>query len=552
MKSPEGYNKLRGGYYTPEKISEFIATWAIRTVNDEILEPSCGDGSFLSAVVNKMQNIGASKQQIKKRITGIELDDIEAKKASQYGTEVIQSDYFTYYKNFIDGKKKFDVIVGNPPFIRYQNFSDEYRKIAFALMDKHGFHPNRLTNIWLPFLVLACKALKPNGRVGMVIPAELFQVDYAAEARLFLSTYFDNLTLVTFKKLVFDDIQQEIILLLGERKSEKQGIRVVELDDLESLIAPKQSCLEVAEVKKLDHSKDKWVKYYLSSEEMNLLSRLNNCEQITNATELYDVNVGLVSGENTFFVINQNTVDAFDLKESVVPIISRTDQIKGLELTEHDYENLVKAQKKVYFFEPGNLPFEELTDSQQKYIRWGEKQGYNKNYKCRIRPNWYHVSYTWWADAFLVRQANLYPKMVLNNKEALVTDTLHKVRFREGIDGRTVVGAFLNVYTLALSETLGRSYGGGVLTFEPGEMRKMRIPMRFAERLDLDQMDRWQRRGEMDKILNYTDDILLRQGLGLSDYEIDLLHNIWIKMRERRLSRKNTKLKQDASEQLGD
>ena len=69
--------------------------------------------------------------------------------------------------------------------------------------------------------------------------------------------------------------------------------------------------------------------------------------------------------------------------------------------------------------------------------------------------------YTWRAEAFLVRQANLYPKMVLNNKHALVTDTLHKVRFHEGVDGRTVVGAFLNTYTLALSETLGRSYGGG-------------------------------------------------------------------------------------------
>ena len=39
------------------------------------------------------------------------------------------------------------------------------------------------------------------------------RVDYAAEARQFLSTYFENLTLVTFKKLVFDDIQQEVILL---------------------------------------------------------------------------------------------------------------------------------------------------------------------------------------------------------------------------------------------------------------------------------------------------------------------------------------------------
>lgn len=187
------------------------------------------------------------------------------------------------------------------------------------------------------------------------------------------------------------------------------------------------------------------------------------------------------------------------------------------------------------------MPFEELSESQQRYIQWGEEQEYNKNYKCRIRSKWYHVPHTWRAEAFLVRQANLYPKMVLNNKNALVTDTLHKVRFHEGIDGRAVVGAFLNTYTLALSETLGRSYGGGVLTFEPGEMRKMRVPMRFAEKLDLDQMDKWQRAGEIDKILEYTDEILLRQGLGLTPHEIELLHSIWTKMRDRRLSRKKGK-----------
>ena len=541
MKPIEGYNKLRGGYYTPEKIAEFIATWAIRTKNDEILEPSCGDGSFISAIADRLHEMGASDQSIKHNVTGVELDKVEASKASQYRPNVVQSDFFTYYQKCIDGEKEFDVIVGNPPFIRYQNFEEEYRKVAFELMTKHGFQPNRLMNIWLHFLVLACKALKPDGRVGMVIPAELFQVDYAAEARLFLSNYFESLTLVTFKKLVFDDIQQEVILLLGERKSSKQGIRVVELDGLESLISAGQTCLEVAEVKKLDHSKDKWVKYYLSNEELNLLDRLNKSSKITNATDLYDVNVGLVSGENAFFVINQEIVDKFHLQESVVPIISRTDQIKGLELTEQDYENLVKAGKKVYFFEPTDLPIDELPKFQRKYIQWGEAQEYNKNYKCRIRPRWYHVSYTWRAEAFLVRQANLYPKMVLNNKHALVTDTLHKVRFHEGVDGRIVVGAFLNTYTLALSETLGRSYGGGVLTFEPGEMRKMRIPMIAADKLDLDKMDALQREGKIDDILQYTDEILLHQGLGLTAHEVELLHNIWSKMKDRRLSRKNRK-----------
>lgn len=36
----------------------------------------------------------------------------------------------------------------------------------------------------------------------------------------------------------------------------------------------------------------------------------------------------------------------------MVPIISRTDQIKGLELTEQDYENLVKAGKKSISLSP--------------------------------------------------------------------------------------------------------------------------------------------------------------------------------------------------------
>lgn len=73
----------------------------------------------------------------------------------------------------------------------------------------------------------------------------------------------------------------------------------------------------------------------------------------------------------------------------------------------------------MYFFVPGNDAFDELTDEQKIYIQWGEEKGYNKNYKCRIRPKWYHVSQTWRADAFLIRQAHLYPRMIINEKEHL-------------------------------------------------------------------------------------------------------------------------------------
>ncbi len=272
-----------------------------------------------------------------------------------------------------------------------------------------------------------------------------------------------------------------------------------------------------------------------------LAKRLNSDPRISTSTNLFEVNVGLVSGENDFFVMNQATVEEFNLQQSVIPIISRSEQLKGVQLTNEDYNNLIELGKKVFFFAPGNERFDALTDEQKAYIQWGEGKGFNKNYKCRIRPRWYHVSQTWCADAFLIRQAHLYPRMILNEKKALVTDTLHKVRFLEGIDGKQVTAAFLNTYTFALSETLGRSYGGGVLTFEPGEIRKIRIPMHMADQLDLQKIDTWQRQGEIDKVLEYTDSILLRKGLSLTEHEIKLLHSIWKKMCDRRMSRKNQK-----------
>ena len=541
MKPIEGYNKLRGGYYTPDKISEFITDWAVKTAADTILEPSCGDGSFLNAITHRLKILGATRQEVKKNVIGVELDSVEAEKAAQYGTTVVCKDFFSYFREVVDDKKKFDAIVGNPPFIRYQNFNEEYREIAFTLMNKYGFKPNRLTNIWLPFLLLSCNALKPNGRLGMVIPAELFQVDYAAEARQFLSGFFDRLTIITFKQLVFDDIQQEVVLLLGERGCEKHRIRIVELNNIEDLISQGQKCLDTAEQKQLDTGKDKWVKYYLTNEELQLLKKLDHDSRISNATDLYEVNVGLVSGENDFFILNRSVVAEHNLESTVLPIVSRSEQLKGIQLTEKDFDCLIDAGKKVFFFAPGNAEVDDLTKEQKEYIEYGEENGYNKNYKCRIRPKWYYVSSTWDADAFLIRQAHLYPRMILNKKNALVTDTLHKVRFLQGVQGECVAAAFLNTYTFALSETLGRSYGGGVLTFEPGEMRNFRIPLRGADQLDLSKIDGWQRKGEIDKILEYTDGVLLREGLGLTQYEIALLHSIWNKMRDRRMARKNSK-----------
>ena len=98
MKPIEGYNKLRGGYYTPDKISEFITDWAVRSSTDTVLEPSCGDGSFLNAITHRLSALGTTEKEIRQNVIGIELDNVEAEKSTQYGTTVICKDFFTYFK----------------------------------------------------------------------------------------------------------------------------------------------------------------------------------------------------------------------------------------------------------------------------------------------------------------------------------------------------------------------------------------------------------------------------------------------------------------------
>ncbi len=537
MKNKVGLEKLRGGYYTPEPIAEFICNWAININTKSILEPSCGNGVFLKEAVKKVIEVNPDLS-IEESIVGIELFEEEAKKASIYGTKVVTGDFFEYYKENIEGQQKFDVIVGNPPFIRYQNVDADSREIAFEFMRREGMHPNKLTNMWLPFLVLSALTLSKNGKLGMVIPAELFQVSYAGETREFLSRYFDRLTLITFQKIVFEDIQQEVILLLGEKTSNSKGIQVIELNDMDDLSNLDLTNFYDCEVKKLNHSDEKWIKYFLSCEEIELMRKLRNKDAIVPATDLFEINVGLVSGENSFFLLNHEMVKEYQLGNATRMIIGKTEQLKGVILSERDFKNLVEKGKKVYMFAPKDVPFSELSKEEQEYIKYGEKLGLNMGYKCRIRKNWYCVPQSWEPDAFILRQVNRYPRIILNYANAVSTDTIHKIRFLDGVNPEYVAAAFLNSFTLALAEVTGRSYGGGVLTFEPSEIRKLMIPMKNAELLDVKKIDQLIRNNKVEEVLDYSDSILLVDGLGLSDNEVKMLRNIWLKLSERRLGRK--------------
>ncbi len=52
--------------------------------------------------------------------------------------------------------------------------------------------------------------------MGLVLPAELLTVNYAAEVRRFLMERFARVDLVLFAERVFPEVQEEVVLLLAE------------------------------------------------------------------------------------------------------------------------------------------------------------------------------------------------------------------------------------------------------------------------------------------------------------------------------------------------
>src|ERR1700674_4968861 len=199
--------KLRGGYYTSPQVAAWLCAWAVRAASDSVLEPSCGDGVFLAAAADRLGELGAGAAAIAGQLAGVEIVPAEA-------AAVVAGDFFEWWQR--PGRPRFNAAIGNPPFIRYQTFPEPHRGRAMAILARLGLKPNRLTNIWVPFVAAAAATLVEGGRLALVLPAELLQVTYAAQLRSFLAGRFARIDLVACNELFFARAEQEVVLLLAD------------------------------------------------------------------------------------------------------------------------------------------------------------------------------------------------------------------------------------------------------------------------------------------------------------------------------------------------
>ena len=523
--------KLRGGFYTPEPIAAFILKWAFNGNKKlDILEPSCGDGVFLKEIQKENYEYNS--------VTAIEFDEIEAEKSESIGlnkSTIINEDFHKYC---INTEKKFDLIIGNPPYIRYQYFDREQQQFAAEIFARASLKYSKLTNAWVSFVVGSSLLLKKEGKIGFVLPAEILQVSYAQQLRKFLAHFYNKINIVSFEKLVFPNIQQEVVLLFCEKNnSNSHLIEHLELRDAKALKKLDISKLKSPK-KKIDFKSNKWTFYFLEQEEIDFLERIQSDKNFKHLGEYAKVEVGITTGSNPFFTVPLSTVKSYNLEKFAKPLVGRSVQVPSAIFTIEDWNKNRDNEARTHF-----LSFPKMTElngshGARNYISWGEKQKINEGYKCKIRDEWQIVPSQRISEALFIRRNNKYPKLIINEAKAFTTDTMHRVSLKPNIKINALTASYYNSLTLAFTEICGRSHGGGVLELMPNEVERIILPYNENNSDLLPIIDKMIRqKKDISELLKITNQKILKANFRFTDTEIELADSIWKKLSMRRLNR---------------
>lgn len=539
FKADQTKQKLRGGYYTPDDLAQFMSRWILNDDVKEILEPSSGNGNFFKSLSDV---ISLDNNEIK--VTGIELNSDEAlksiersKKFKNISVDVNNTDFLEWglknHNNF-----NFDAVIGNPPFIRYQYLPKEYQLKAEKIFKLFNLKFTRHTNAWVPFVVLGFELLKPGGKLAMILPSEIMHVAHAQSLRTYLGKKSERMLILDPKELWFTDTLQGALILLAEKKNNANdhslGLGIKEINDRSFSKKDPQNYFEKVHFINGETIKGKWTKAVLNSDELSLIKEIKEDNNVHQFKNIADVDVGLVTGANKYFLINEADVKKYGLEKWAHPMFGRSNHCPKIIYDIKQHQLNINKGLPTNFIWLDVDSFDELDEKAKAYIKIGENEKYHERYKCRVREPWFKVPSVYATEIGMLKRAHDFPRLILNKKGAYTTDTAYRISIiNKNIKSYELVFGFLNSFTALTSELEGRFYGGGVLELVPSEIEKTFIPIVPINESYLNDLDDSFQKLSSQEILIRQDDIILKE-IGLNKKERRIIHNAWLKLRNRR------------------
>lgn len=386
-----------GQYFTPKVVADFMIEMATINKDSSILEPSCGEGIFLEVL----------KQKGFQNLTAFEIDE-----------DLAQEFDDVKYESFISAKieEKFNLIIGNPPYIRWKNLEEELKtELSYNVIWNKYF--NSLCDYLYIFILKSIELLEENGQLIFICPEYWMNTTHSITLRNYMvqNGYFEEI--YHFNETpIFDKVTVSIVIFKFIKSKDKlkkisvtkfyanQKLTAETLDSFKNKIAIKDvEYLEVSQFK----LNERWL---LQSDEVReeleilehncikknqntLLNLFNeNKQEFHIIGDFCDIGNGLVSGLDKAFQVNGY---ALNEKEKNATI----DVVKAKDLTPFLAQNITK-----YIYIKEDLEESNFKEMYPNFYNHFQK------YKIDLEKRYqYNRKINYWEWVFL-RNLNLFSK----------------------------------------------------------------------------------------------------------------------------------------------
>lgn len=441
--------------YTPPVLAEAMVKVLGNGHESRWLEPSVGQGAFLTA----LKNAGVDG----KLVTAIDLDrkgcDLDSYALTRRGIE------FLAWSQRTDAS--FERIIGNPPYVSLSQWPESVRQVASTLPDPKG-HPISLgANTWYAFLCACLSILKRGGHLALVLPAAWDYADYCAAARSVLPSQFRSFVTHRSKRPLFDAVQDGSVVIVGKgfgyaHKTHRR-IEYECLDDLVCSLRNGRGGVGRAPIAPRIHRPGSGVKGHLA------------------LGELLEIRLGGVTGDAQYFLLRESRKQALRLpKDACLPVLSRAGHLRWDTVNRGDWDKLRAANERVWLFHPTDAAAQ--NNAVKRYLQLDPSKGgcRRDRYKIRIRKPWYRTPLPGPFDGFMSGMLSAGPWICFNRMRGLVaTNTLYTVRFSKSLGADERYTWALSLLTSRFRDKLhktARIYADVLVKLEPGQLA--RLPLR--------------------------------------------------------------------------
>ena len=517
---PSEYRRMIGQHRTPPEIGNLIQTWAT-SGGDAVLDPGMGAGG-LSTPFHPRWGVSTDPGDV----TGIDRSPIAARMGitAQIPARQATTAKLTDFLDLTPGDLDHDVdaVVCNPPYTRYQELPAEYRtERNTQAEDQTGLEIPGTSPLYAYFLYHLRQFLDPEDRAAVIVPHAFLARDYGTQLKQFLLQEFHVKALLMSDpntESVFENAQTTELILFLEARNESEEtsvtrfIRVDEKQDVPTLVDAIRNggegktdrgaihCFKQADL----DPEQKWDRLFDSID-------VETSPRLTPLSELADVRRGLQTGENDFFCLTQETVDAWGIEPRFLArMVPKLEYVEGYDVRSDDWEHHRdndRPTRLLYHTDPvegvpattydddaGRAEWSEAATTQEpefsvvEYLRHGLPEHESLSTRATVprREPWYRVERGDVAPILIAPMSRSGIRFLLNDTNARHLNSYYGVYPDPAIrrTGKKALLAYLNsTFVDKIVSQEQHTLSGGLKKLEPGDAKDIPVidPREFPD-----------------------------------------------------------------------